>query len=45
MRQYCYVKMLSYANILILDIYGQHLKDSELHKYHISMWTNFLSKC
>ena len=28
-----YVKMLSYAKDLISDICGQHLNNSELHKY------------
>ena len=28
-----YIKMLSYAKDLIPDICGQHLNNSELHKY------------
>ena len=28
-----YVKMLLYAKALIPDIYGQHLNNSDLHKY------------
>ena len=28
-----YVKMLLYTKDLIPDIYGQHLNNSELHKY------------
>ena len=35
-----YVKMLSYAEDLIPKICWQHLDNSEIHKYSISMHTN-----
>ena len=40
-----YVKMFLYAKDLIPNIYRQHLNNSELHKYYISMHTNFCRKC
>ena len=40
-----YAKMMSYAKNLVPDIFGQHLNNSEWHKYQISMHTNYFSKC
>ena len=37
------VKMLLYVNDSIPDICGQHLNNSKMHKYEISMHTIFLA--